>query len=438
MKPATKYAKSGDVHIAYRVFGEGPRDIVLIPGSLSDLELTWELPSNEHLLKRLTAFSRVIVFDKRGQGLSDRVAEQTLEERISDVRAVMDAAGSARATIYGWSEGGPMSLMFAATSPERTLALVLYGTFASMKSEPWSLPRELYEQLLREGEAHWGEGAFLAFNAPSTLQDGAMVQRFAQLERASASPGAILSLMRANYELDVRHLLPSVRVPTLILHRTGDALVPVAAGRYLAEHIPGARYIEIPGIDHMVVDNETQDVIADEIEEFLTGVRPAPEPDRVLATVLFTDIVGSTDRTSAMGDRKWVDLLRAHNDLTQREIGRFRGCAVKSTGDGVLATFDGPGRAIHCAQAIAGSVEQLGLHVRAGLHTGECELMGADIGGIAVVIAARVASLAGADEVLVSSTVKDLVAGSGIHFEARGSHALKGVPGEWALFLARV
>jgi pimeloyl-ACP methyl ester carboxylesterase len=438
VQPATKYAKSGDVHIAYRIFGEGPRDIVLIPGTLSHLELTWEIPSNEHLLKRLTAFSRVIVFDKRGQGLSDRVAEQTLEERISDVRAVMDAAGSDRATIYGWSEGGAMSLMFAATYPERTLALVLYGAFASMKTGPWSVPRELAEQVLEQWEAHWGEAVVLALNAPSALGDAAMVQRVAQLERASASPGSIVALLRANYDLDVQHLLPSVRVPALVLHRKGDALVPVASGRYLAEHIPGARYVEIPGDDHLVLDNETQDVIADEIEEFLTGVRPAPEPDRVLATVLFTDIVGSTDRASAMGDRKWMDLLEAHNDLAKREIDRFRGRAVKSTGDGVLATFDGPGRAIRCAQAISFRVNDLGIKVRAGLHTGECELLGGDVGGIAVHIAARVASMAGADEVIVSSTVKDLVAGSGIQFDSRGSHALKGVPGEWALFRAQV
>ncbi len=437
MEARTRYAKSGDVHIAYRVFGDGPRDIVLIPGTLSHVELTWEIPSNEHLLKRLTAISRVIVFDKRGQGLSDRVAEQTLEERIGDVRAVMDAAGSERATIYGWSEGGPMSLMFAATYPERTLALVLYGTFASMQSEPISLTPGLGEQILEQWEAHWGEGILLAMNAPSALKDEAMVQRVAHLERASASPGSILALMRANYEIDVRHLLPTVRVPTLILHRVGDALVPVAAGRYLAEHIPGARYVEIPGIDHLVLDNETQDVIADEIEEFLTGVRPAPEPDRVLSTVLFTDIVGSTERASAIGDRKWVDLLAAHNELANREIGRFRGRAVKSTGDGVLATFDGPGRAIRCAQAISSGVSDLGIKVRAGLHTGECELLGADVGGIAVHIAARVAAQAGADEVMVSSTVKDLVAGSGIEFEDRGSHALKGVPEEWRLFLAR-
>ncbi len=437
MEAQTKYAKSGDVHIAYRVFGDGPRDIVLIPGTLSHLELTWELPSYGHLLKRLTAFSRVIVFDKRGQGLSDRVAEQTLEERIGDVRAVMDAAGSDRATIYGWSEGGPMSLMFAATYPERTSALVLYGTFASIKADPWGVTRELHEQILREWEAHWGEGILVAANAPSALGDEAIIQQVAQLERASASPGSILALMRANYEIDVRHLLPSVRVPTLVLHRAGDALVPVAAGRYLAEHIPGARYVEIPGIDHVVLDNETQDVIADEIEEFLTGVRPVPEPDRVLATVLFTDIVGSTERAAELGDRKWADTLATHNELAKREIGRFRGRAVKSTGDGVLATFDGPGRAIRCAQAISSGVNDLGIKVRAGLHTGECELLGADIGGIAVHIAARVASLAGADEVFVSSTVKDLVAGSGIQFEERGSRALKGVPEEWRIFAVR-
>ncbi len=437
MEAQTRYAKSGDVHIAYRVFGDGPRDIVLIPGTLSHVELTWELPSNEHLLKRLTAFSRVIVFDKRGQGLSDRVAEQTLEERIGDVRAVMDAAGSDRATIYGWSEGGAMSLMFAATYPERTSALVLYGTFASVKSEPFSVTREQWEQILRDWETHWGEGILLAVNAPSALNDEAMVQRIAQLERASASPGSILALMRANYELDVRHLLPSVRVPTLILHRTGDALVPVAAGRYLAEHIPEARYVEIPGIDHLVLDNETQDVIADEIEEFLTGVRPAPEPDRVLATVLFTDIVGSTERAAEMGDRRWHALLENHNKIAHREITRFRGRGIKSTGDGVLATFDGPGRGVRCAWAICDSVRPLGIELRAGLHTGECELLGDDIGGIAVHIAARVAAQAGAGEVMVSSTVKDLVAGSGIEFEDRGSHALKGVPEEWRLFLAR-
>ena len=440
MKPATKYAKSGDVHIAYRVFGEGPRDIVLIPGTISHVELYWELPTMDYVLKRLTSFARVIVFDKRGQGLSDRVAEQTLEERIGDVRAVMDAAGSDRATIYGWSEGGQMSLMFAATYPERTSALVLYGTYASIKAEPWVVTREQFDGYLGVLEAHWGEGILVLLNAPSRVNDKAFVQWFARLERATASPGAILALARANYEIDVRHLLPSVQAPTLILHRKGDALVPVEAGRDLAQHIPAAKYVELPGDDHLLqaFDQDVLDILLDEVEHLMTGALHRPEPDRVLATVLFTDIVGSTDQLSAKGDRKWMDVLEAHNELAKREIGRFRGRAVKSTGDGVLATFDGPGRAIRCAQSIAGSVEQLGLHVRAGLHTGECELVGADIGGIAVHIASRVASLAGADEVFVSSTVKDLVAGSGIQFEARGSHVLKGVPGEWALFSAQV
>ncbi len=291
MDAPVRYARSGDVHIAYRVFGDGPRDIVLIPGTLSHVELLWEVPGNEHLLKRLTAFARVIVFDKRGQGLSDRVAEQTLEERTGDVRAVMDAAGSERATIYGWSEGGPMCLMFAATYPERTSALVLYGTFASMRNEPWGVTREQLDQFLGQLDLRWGEGALLLLNAPSRRNDQAFLQRFARIERAAASPGAVLTLMRANYEIDVRHLLPAIRVPTLILHRAGDELVPVRSGRYLAEHIAGARYAEIPGTDHMVVDQETQDVIADQIQEIMTSERRRLEPDRVVATVMFTDIV---------------------------------------------------------------------------------------------------------------------------------------------------
>jgi class 3 adenylate cyclase len=436
MEAQTKYAKSGDVHIAYRVFGDGPRDIVLVPGTISHVELLWEYPTYEHLLRRLTSFSRVIVFDKRGQGLSDRVAEQTLEERIGDLRAVMDAAGSARATIYGWSEGGPPSLMFSATYPERTSALVLYGSFASIKNEPWALTSQVMEQFLGEVENHWGEGVLVRLYAPSRLKDEAFVQWFGQLERAAASPGAILALFRATYEMDVGHLLPAIRVPTLILHRAGDRLTPVRAGRYLAEQIPGAKYAEIPGSDHLVLDQETQDVIADEIEEFITGERHRLEPDRVLATVLFTDIVGSTEHATELGDHRWKELLAAHNDLVKKELSRFRGREVKSTGDGVLATFDGPGRAIRCARAILDSVKALGVHVRAGLHTGECELMGDDIGGISVHIAARVTSLAGAGEVLVSRTVKDLVAGSGITFEDRGRHVLKGVPDEWELFAA--
>jgi class 3 adenylate cyclase len=437
MEAPVRYAKSGDIHIAYRVFGDGPRDIVLIPGTLSHVELLWEVPGNEHLLKRLTAFARVIVFDKRGQGLSDRVAEQTLEERTGDVRAVMDAAGSERATIYGWSEGGPMCLMFAATYPERTSALVLYGTFASMRGEPWDVTREQFDQFLGELDRRWGEGVLLLLNAPSRRSDQAFLQRFARIERAAASPGAVLTLMRANYEIDVRHLLPAIRVPTLILHRAGDELVPVRTGRYLAEHIAGAKYAEIPGTDHMVVDQETQDVIADQIEEFITGERRRLEPDRVVATVMFTDIVGSTQRAAEVGDGRWRELRGNWHAVMRKELAAFRGREVDTAGDGLLATFDGPARAIRCACSVRERVRALGLQVRTGLHTGECELAGDGVVGIAVHIGARVAALAGPDEVLVSSTVRDLVAGSGLQFVDRGPHRLKGVPDEWRLYLVQ-
>jgi class 3 adenylate cyclase len=437
MDAPVRYARSGDVHIAYRVFGDGPRDIVLIPGTLSHVELLWEVPGNEHLLKRLTAFARVIVFDKRGQGLSDRVAEQTLEERTGDVRAVMDAAGSERATIYGWSEGGPMCLMFAATYPERTSALVLYGTFASMRNEPWGVTREQLDQFLGQLDLRWGEGALLLLNAPSRRNDQAFLQRFARIERAAASPGAVLTLMRANYEIDVRHLLPAIRVPTLILHRAGDELVPVRSGRYLAEHIAGAQYAEIPGTDHMVVDPETQDIIADQIQEFMTGERRRLEPDRVVATVMFTDIVGSTERAAEVGDGRWRELRGNWHAVMRKELAAFRGREVDTAGDGLLATFDGPARAIRCACSVRERVRALGLQVRTGLHTGECELAGDGVVGIAVHIGARVAALAGPDEVLVSSTVRDLVAGSGLQFVDRGPHRLKGVPDEWRLFLVQ-
>jgi pimeloyl-ACP methyl ester carboxylesterase/DNA-binding CsgD family transcriptional regulator len=275
MENPVRYALSGDAHIAYRVFGDGPRDIVLIPGTISHVELLWEIPSNKHLLNRLTAFARVIVFDKRGQGLSDRIAAQTIDERVDDLRAVMDAAGSDRATVYGWSEGGPMCIKFAATQPDRTAAIVLYGTFASMKGAAWNVDRETFDRFLGVLEANWGEGAVLRMNAPSRRNDAAFLEWFARIERAAASPGSVLALMRTNYQVDVSHLLPTIKVPTLVLHRAGDALTPVAAGRYLAENIPGARYIEIPGTDHLVLDRETQDVIVDEIQEFLTG-KPAP------------------------------------------------------------------------------------------------------------------------------------------------------------------
>jgi class 3 adenylate cyclase/esterase/lipase len=431
-----KYARSGDVHIAYRVFGDGPRDLVLIPGTLSHVELYWEFPLNQYLLKRLTSFARVIVFDKRGQGLSDRVGEQTLEERVGDVRAVMDAAGSTKATIYGWSEGGSMSLMFSATYPERTSSLVLCGSFASVKAAPWSVSQEQWTRFLEQVESQWGRGVLVPINAPSRREDDAFVQWFGRLERASASPGGILALMRANYDIDVRHVLSTIQAPTLILHRVGDRAVPVDAGRYLAQHIPGAKYVELPGDDHLLqaFDQETLDLLIDETEEFITGARSGPEPDRVLVTVLFTDIVGSTERAVAVGDRRWRELLDAYLSAARRQVERFRGREIDVAGDGVFATFDGPARAIRCACAIRDVVGSLGLEVRAGLHTGECEIAGSKVSGIAVHTGARIVAAARPQEVLVSGTVRDLVAGSGIRFDDRGVHALKGVPGSWPLF----
>jgi pimeloyl-ACP methyl ester carboxylesterase len=432
----TLYAKSGDVHIAYRVFGDGPRDIILIPGTVSHVELYWELPANQYMLKRLSSFARVIVFDKRGQGLSDRVGEQTLEERSGDVIAVLDAVGSDRAAIYGWSEGGAMSLMTAASYPERISALVLVGSYASMQAEPWSLPREQFDALLQGAETGWGKGILVPLNAPSRAGDKDFVKWWAQLERAAASPGAILALLRANYDIDVRHILPSITVPTLIFHREHDSQVPVRAGRYLAEHIPGARWIELPGEDHLIqtLDQEVLDKLLDEVEEFITGTRQRPEPDRVLATLLMNDIVSSTERAVEVGDSRWNELLTQYYATVRKELAAFHGQEVATTGDGVLATFDGPARAIRCACSIRERVRHLGLRIRTGLHTGECERIDNGIGGIAVHIASRVAAAAGADEVLVSSTVKDLVAGSQLVFDDRGTRQLKGVPGEWRLF----
>ena len=428
-----KYARSDGIHIAYRVFDDGPRDMLLIPGTLSHVELYWEFPPNEYLLKRFTSFARVIVFDKRGQGLSDRVAEQTIEERIGDVRAVMDAAGSETATIYGWSEGGPMSLLFAATYPERTSGLVLCGSPASFKAYVSEENRDL---LLKRLDEHWGEGILVPINAPSRAKDEVFLQYFGKLERATASPGAIVALMRANFEIDARSILPTIHLPTLILHRVGDKAVPVEQGRYLAQHIPGAKYVELPGEDHLLqaFDQDVLDRLIDEVEEFITGERHRPEPDRTLATVMFTDVVGSTEHATRLGDREWRELLTGYYATVRKELGAFHGREVNTAGDGLLATFDGPARAIRCACAIRDRVKPLGLQVRAGLHTGECELIGDDVGGIAVHIGARVASAANPDEVLVSSTVRDLVAGSGIKFTDRGMHTLKGVSDEWRLF----
>ena len=332
-----------------------------------------------------------------------------------------------------------MSLMFAATYPERTSALVLCGSFASMKAEPWALTQEQWETFLREVEAHWGEGILVPFNAPSRRKDQAFLRWFGQLERATASPGAILALYRANYEIDVRHILASIHLPTLILHRVGDRTIPVACGRYLAQHILGAKYVELPGNDHLLqaFDQDLLDLLIDELEEFITGARHRPEPDRTLATVMFTDVVASTERAAELGDERWRELLKGYYGVVRKELVAFRGREVDIAGDGLFATFDGPARAIRCACSVREKVRQLGLQVRTGLHTGECELIGDKVGGIAVHIGARVTSAANPDEVLVSGTVRDLVAGSGIQFADRGAHSLKGVPGEWRLFVVQ-
>ncbi len=439
MQPETKYAKSGRVNIAYQVLGNGALDLVFVMGWVSHLDYFWEEPSFARFLRRLASFSRLILFDKRGTGLSDRVPDTelpTLEQRMDDVRAVMDAVGSQRAALFGVSEGGPMCALFAATYPERTIALAMYGTFAKRvwaPDYPWAPTPEGRQKWFDLLAQEWGGVVDLPTLAPSVASDERFRQWWATYLRRSVSPGAALAFGRMNTQVDIRHVLPAIRIPTLILHRTGDLDVDVGGARYMAERIPGAKYVELPGIDHLHwVGN--QDAILEEVEEFLTGVRHGPELDRVLATVMFTDIVGSTERAAQLGDRRWRDLLETHHTLVRKELERFRGREIDTAGDSFLATFDGPARAIRCSVAINETVRPLGIEIRAGLHTGEIEVMGDQVGGLAVHIAARVAANAGPSEVLVSQTVKDLVAGSGIRFADRGSHILKGVPEEWRLF----
>jgi class 3 adenylate cyclase/dienelactone hydrolase len=432
--PETRYAKSGDVRIAYQVVGNGELDLVWVPGFVSNVELAWEDPYAMRFFSRLASFSRLIRFDKRGTGLSDRDAGvPSLEERMDDVRAVMDAVGSQRAALFGVSEGGSMSLLFAATYPERTRALVFYGAYAQ-----YPRSRLESEDFIDVIDRAWGTGETLRFFARLAASDANRVRAFGRFERLGATPSAAIALQRMNEEIDVRHVLPTIRVPTLVLHRVGDERVKVEFGRYIAEHILGAKFVELPGIDHSLFLAELGDRIADEIEEFLTGSRGAVEGDRVLATVMFTDIVDSTRRAAELGDRDWRLLRDRHDDAIRQELARFRGHEVKTLGDGFLATFDGPARAVRCASAIIDRVRPLGMNVRSGLHTGEIEMQRDDVGGIAVHIAARVVGLAGAGEVLVSSTVRDLVAGSGLRFHDRGSHIAKGLPEPLRLFAAQV
>ncbi len=437
-EPEIRYARSGDVHIAHYAMGQGPPDIVYVHGFLTNLRVLREEPGIRRFYDRLASFSRFIMFDKRGMGLSDHVAVGTLEERMDDIRAVMDAVGSERAALIGMSEGGPLSMLFAATYPERTEALLLVG--AEVKEEktddwPWGEDsRENFEAEMEMIPELWGaSGSRVRNKIPSAGDDPQLQEWWRRLMIESASPGTAIAFMRMAFEIDVREIVPSIRVPTLIVHRRGDRVCVVENGRYLAERIPNARYVELDGDDH-IPWGEGGDEIAAEIQEFLTGARESPAPDRVLATVLFTDLVGSTERVAQLGDRRWASVLETHHAAVRRELTRFRGREIDTAGDGFLASFEGPARAIRCAEAVIDSVRGLGLDVRAGVHTGECEIVGGKLGGIAVHIGARVAAKAHAGEILVSGTVKDLVAGSGISFEDRGLAELKGVPGSWPLF----
>ena len=430
--PQVRYARSGDVHIAYQVLGEGETDLVFVMGWLTNLETYWDLPDYRRFMQRLAGFTRLILFDKRGMGLSDHTAIGTLEERMDDVRAVMDAVGSERAVLMGISEGAPLSLVFAATHPERTAGLIFVGgEVKEIIEEDWPLgsdTREEYEGHLEKvlsGERPWGQPTRVWF-APSKEHDPATIEWVGRLERTAASPAAAVAFMRLGSELDVRHVPPTIHVPTLVMHAPGDTIVPLAQGRWLAEQIEGARFVELAGQDHVPWFDVADQVVA-ETREFLTGFREAPEPEQILATVLFTDIVGSTERARELGDREWRSLLERHHAAVRDILVRYRGREIDTTGDGFLAAFDGPARGIRCALAVRDALEGMGIPVRSGLHTGECELVGDKLAGIAVHIGSRVAAAAGESEVLVSSTVRDLVAGSGIEFEDRGLHELKGL-----------
>jgi class 3 adenylate cyclase len=432
-----RFARSGDIDVAYRVVGDGPVDLVCVEGAYTHLEIGWELPQYRRYCERLAEFTRLILFDKRGMGMSDRVpGATTLEERMDDIRAVMDAVGSERAALLGESEGGPLSMLFAAAHPERTVGLVLQGAEVRERRDddwPWGEgDEEEFEAYFASIAENWGKGLGFGHLVPSVGDVEWGRALLGRLQVHAATPASWEAFARMAFGIDVRHVAAAINVPTLILHAVEDRICHVENARFLARTIPGARYVELPGGDH--VPWFDPDTALGEIREFLTGRREASTPDRALATVLFTDLVGSTGRAAELGDRRWRDLLEQHHASVRRELERFDGKEVDTAGDGFFATFDGPARAIRCARAIVDAVRPLGLEVRAGLHTGEVELADGKIAGIAVNIGARVAARADAGEVLVSSTVKDLVAGSGLEFEDRGAATLKGVPGEWRLF----
>ncbi len=440
MVPETRYAESSDgVQIAYQVLGDSELDLVLAPGFVSHVEHSWDEPALSRFLRRLASFARLIVFDKRGTGMSDRDpndASPLLEDRVRDIAAVMDAAGSAKAAVMGISETAAMALLFAATHPERTTAIIAYGAWtngsAATPAYPWT-PTSDDDEWLEDLRRNWGRGAmFIDAIVPSLVDDPRYEAWYAKLERLAASPGAAVALARMAMQIDVRDILPTIRVPTLVLHRRDDQAIPIEDGRYIADRIAGARFVELPGRDHWPWIGDDRAI--EEIQEFLTGVRAAGDPERVLATVMFIDIVDSTLRAARLGDRRWTDLLEAFYSAVRRELDRFGGREIDTAGDGFFVTFDGPARAIRCAMSVIESIERIGLQIRVGIHTGEVERAGASLRGLGVVIGARVGALAGPGEVLVSRTVRDLVVGSDVRFEARGTQHLKGVPGDWDLF----
>jgi len=441
--PEPRYARTGGIHIAYQVFGDGPLDLVLMDQWFSNVDAQWRLPPYAQLLERLATFSRVIVLDKRGTGLSDPVplgGLPTLEEWMDDLRAVLDAVGAERVSILSGVGSTYLALLFAATHPDRTAALAVVDGYARLTpAEDYlpDLPVRALDEYAEEVRAGWGRGILLQRLAPEQARDRTLLKQFAEYERQSASPGVGMAMIRLLYESDLRHILPAIRVPTLVITHRDSSLIAPDISRYVAANISGSQHVELEGSQNLICVGDSESVVQ-EVQEFFTGSRPPREPDRVLATVLFTDIVGSTERAASLGDRAWRELLQNHHVIVREQLQRFRGREIDTAGDGFLSTFDGPARAVRCAQAIITAVSGIGLEVRAGLHTGEIEMMGQDVGGIAVHIGARVAALAGASEVLVSSTVKDLVVGSGLSFEDRGSHQLKGIPDPWRLFATRV
>lgn len=437
MGPSTKYAKHGGVHVAYQTLGSADRDLVYLAGFFSHIELQWENERYRRFLNRLASFTRLITLDMRGTGLSDRADHlPLLEDQMDDMTSVLDRVGSNRTALFGASQAGPMAILYAASFPQRVDALILYAVYASSQRRedyPWGRDREWNERYLDQLDYQWGQGSFLEQMAPSLVGDEAFEEWWGRLERYSSSPGSAMEYATAHREDDVRDLLSAVAVPTLVIQRADDTYRGAGQGRYIADGIPDAQYVEIQGRDHLPYVGD-QDAIIDEVQEFLTGVRSGPESNRILATVLFTDIVDSTQRAAELGDSRWHELLERHNQIVATELAKHRGELVDTAGDGMMAIFDGPARAVRCALGIGEAIDVLGLHIRAGLHTGEVDMGPTGVAGMGVHIGARVAGLAQADEVLVSRTVKDLVAGSRIEFIDRGLHELKGVPDKWHLF----